>query len=132
MKHLARVAAFQGIYQLDMGKTDEETALTHVVEENELDEKEKMAAKAWVEGCQAHLTEIDAMIEEFSRKWKLARMCSVDRNILRLGAYELLFTELSTAIVINEAVELAKTYGTDESGKFVNGILDQIAKKKRG
>jgi N utilization substance protein B len=80
-----------------------------------------------VEGVAAHLEELDGLITRYSEHWRLERMAAVDRNLLRLSAYELLYQlQIPPKVVINEAVELAKLYGTDESGAFVNGILDRI------
>ena len=80
-----------------------------------------------VEGVAAHLEELDALIARHSEHWRLERMAAVDRNLLRLAAYELLYQpQIPPKVVINEAVEMAKTYGTEGSGAFVNGILDQI------
>lgn len=80
-----------------------------------------------VEGVAAHLEELDALIVRYSEHWRLERMAAVDRNLLRLAAYELLYEpKIPPKVVINEAVELAKLYGTEVSGAFVNGILDRI------
>lgn len=131
MRHLARVAAFQSIYQMDMAKTDKDMAISYTIEENALSSQGQKMAKKLVNGCHEHMDEIDQTIEAISSSWKLSRMCSVDRNILRLATYELMHTTVPVGVVINEAVELAKEYGTDDSGKFVNAILDKIAKQKR-
>jgi N utilization substance protein B len=70
---------------------------------------------------------LDTLIRQYSEHWRLERMAAVDRNLLRVALYELLYQpDIPTKVVINEAVELAKRYGTDESGAFVNGILDRI------
>ncbi len=74
-------------------------------------------------------TSIDKTIESKSQHWKLSRMSVIDRNILRLATYELLFEELDPPIVINEAIEIGKKYGDSESGVFINGILDAINKE---
>ncbi len=80
-----------------------------------------------VEGVATHLQELDALIARYSEHWRLERMAAVDRNLLRLATYELLHQpEIPPKVVINEAVELAKIYGTEVSGAFVNGILDHI------
>jgi transcription antitermination protein NusB len=80
-----------------------------------------------VEGVASHLEELDALIVRYSEHWRLERMVAVDRNLLRLAAYELLYQSgIPPKVVINEAVELAKRYGTEVSGAFVNGILDHI------
>lgn len=70
--------------------------------------------------------EIDAVLAEKAANWSLGRMAATDRNVLRLGAYELLFTETPRPVVINESVELARRFGSAQSAQFVNGILDQI------
>ncbi len=80
-----------------------------------------------VEGVAAHLEELDALISRYSEHWRLERMAAVDRNLLRLSAYELLHEpRIPPKVVINEAVELAKVYGAEDSGAFINGILDRI------
>jgi N utilization substance protein B len=80
-----------------------------------------------VEGVAAHLEELDAQIARHSEHWRLERMAAVDRNLLRLATYELLYQQqIPPKVVINEAVELAKLYGSEDSGGFVNGILDRI------
>lgn len=78
-------------------------------------------------GVASHLEELDALIVRYSEHWRLERMTAVDRNILRLAAYELLYQpDVPPKVVINEAVELAKRYGSESSGAFVNGLLDRI------
>lgn len=80
-----------------------------------------------VEGVVAHQVDLDALIRQHSEHWRLERMAAVDRNLLRLALFELLHVpEVPAKVVINEAVELAKKYGTEESGSFINGILDRI------
>ncbi len=78
-------------------------------------------------GVASHQAELDALIRRFSEHWRLERMGAVDRSLLRLAAYELLYQhQIPPKVVINEAIELAKRYGTEDSGAFVNGILDQV------
>ncbi len=82
-----------------------------------------------VRGTHEKLESIDKLIERFAEHWEIKRMAYVDRNIMRLSTYELLFLEdIPVKVAINEAVELAKKYGEEDSSKFVNGILDRIAK----
>lgn len=88
-------------------------------------------ATGLAEGVWRNREAIDAAIEDASESWRIDRMAVVDRNILRLGAYELMYTDLSVAIVISEAVELAKTYSTTGSGAFINGVLSAISKEHR-
>jgi N utilization substance protein B len=78
-------------------------------------------------GAVSHLEELDALIVRYSEHWRLERMTAVDRNLLRLAVYELLYQpDVPAKVVINEAVELAKRYGSENSGAFVNGLLDRI------
>ncbi len=88
-----------------------------------------------VAGVASHQEEMDALIARYSEHWRLERMTVVDRNLLRLAAYELLYQpKVPSKVVINEAIEMAKRYGSEDSGAFVNGILDQIraAHEKQG
>lgn len=95
-----------------------------------LTDKDRAYAKNIVTGTHDHLAEIDAMITKSSREWKVERMTGVDRNITRIAVFEMKFggEALAPNIVINEAVELAKKFGTDDSGRFVNGILGAMIK----
>ncbi len=88
-------------------------------------------ASVLVEGFQEHAAEIDALIDRYAERWALERMPIVDKNLLRVGVFELLWaSDVPTAVVINEAIELAKSLSTEESGRFVNGILGRIAEKE--
>ena len=96
--------------------------------ELEIDAPAQTFAKDLVAAAVSRATEIDELIVASSKNWRLERMSRVDRNILRLGACELLaFRDVPVKVVINEAVELAKRFGTAESSAFVNGVLDRIA-----
>ncbi len=89
-----------------------------------------------VEGVWSHLEEVDRLITSAAANWRIERMALVDRNILRLGAYEICYSpDVPFVVAINEAVDLAKRFGSDESGGFINGILDKISeitRKKKG
>jgi transcription antitermination protein NusB len=86
-----------------------------------------------VEGVDEHIEEIDQLIRRYSRTWTLERMPVIDRSVLRIAIFELLASpEVPFAVIIDEAIELAKSYGTDDSGKFVNGMLSTIATNVRG
>lgn len=86
-----------------------------------------------VRGVQAHKVKVDEKIQEASRHWKIERMGGVDRNILRVSVYEMLFSTemIEPKIAINEAIEVAKLFGSQESASFVNGILDQVVRNER-
>jgi N utilization substance protein B len=84
-------------------------------------------AEELVNGVHRHLGEIDVLIKRFSENWRLERMSAVDRNIIRLAAFELLYRpDIPAKVSLNEAVDLGKKFGSEESGSFVNGILDRI------
>ena len=85
-------------------------------------------AKEILEGIKSHAADIDALIEQHSHNWRLDRMQRIDRNVLRIGVYELKFLDdVPKKVTINEAVELAKTFGNEASSAFINGLLDRIA-----
>lgn len=87
----------------------------------------KEFAGALIQGTCANLAHIDGIITHYSENWRLSRMSKIDRNILRLALYELVYLSgIPPAVTINEAVELGKRFGTEESGSFINGILDKI------
>ena len=86
-------------------------------------------AQFLVEGVRTHLAEIDERIRTVARNWKIERMSRVDRNILRMATFELLHaTDIPPKVTLNEAIEIAKTYGTEDSSAFINGILDRISR----
>ncbi|MBI4355279.1 MAG: transcription antitermination factor NusB [Candidatus Omnitrophica bacterium] len=125
----AREYAIQLLYQFDITKEPPAEALEQFWAERQAEAVVREYADALVTGTTAHAAQIDALIVKYTDNWELHRMAVVDRNILRLGTYELVFeAEVPAKVIINEAVELAKKYGDVESGKFVNGILDKIHK----
>ena len=137
-RKLAREAAFKALFQLDFNfEPDERETYENLAIETMFDDEPRLTKKdlAYIEssvkGTRSRLEEIDAtIIGHLKEGWQLARIMAADRNILRLAVYEMKFAEptLAKNIVINEAVELAKRYGTDDSGRFVNGILESISK----
>jgi N utilization substance protein B len=95
----------------------------HFLKKEESDE----FAEQIVLGVQEHLQEIDRLIEKYSENWRLDRISLIDRNILRMAIFELLYCEeIPPKVTLNEAIDLGKRFGTDDSGSFINGILDQI------
>ena len=135
----AREVALQALFQLDLNRSEgegqqemyETLALDTALGENEkLPKRDREYARIIVQGTRQNLEVIDEMLAAASHEWKVERMAAVDRNIARLAVFEIRFgqEEITPKIVINEAVELAKKYGTDDSGRFVNGILGAIVK----
>lgn len=128
-RHLARSIAMQTMYQWDF-KGKSAAVLPAMIEQNiaefgvGLDDENKQFVQAIVGGVKQHADEIDAKISAYAPDWPLEQMSIVDRNILRIGVYELYFSDqIPAKVAINEAIEVAKTYGGPSSGKFVNGIL---------
>lgn len=138
-RKLAREAAFKALFQLDFNfEEDNREYYEDLAIQTMFDDESKLTSKkdfdfidSTVKGTRAHLEEIDELITaNLKQGWQLPRLMAVDRNILRLAVYEIKFAEPNVAkgIAINEAVELAKKYGTDDSSRFVNGILVAISK----
>lgn len=124
----ARERALQALYQIDVAAEGIEEALAGFFRSFEPVEQEVRAlAEELVRGVAGHRRKVDEAIEEASSNWRLDRMARVDRNVLRLAVYELLCTEVPVKVVINEAIELGKKFGSESSGAFVNGVLDRIA-----
>ena len=124
----AREAAVQMLFQIDLSGEDPARAVELYKQYlGESDDADEFAIEL-VRGCCAERDSIDAKIREVSRHWRLERMARVDRNILRLAAYELLhMPAVPRKVTLNEAVELAKRFGDEDSPAFVNGVLDRIA-----
>ncbi len=151
-RRLARERAMQFLFQCDLNPPDnleaalEEFWLSHRAECVQADTPSRKRAQQdqtqeptqaeielrlfadpLIRGTLEHLSEIDALIKKHTKNWQLHRIATVDRNILRLAIYEMLYREdIPPVVSINEAIEIAKKYSTEESGRFVNGILDKI------
>jgi N utilization substance protein B len=121
------------LYQLDIGHQDPDEVIDAAIEQSQLDAKNREFALDLVRGALAHQAELDAQLTEIATDWALDRQAAVDRNILRLAAFEIVHRpDAPVAAVVNEAVELAKKYSTNESGRFVNGVLGALARRPRG
>jgi transcription antitermination factor NusB len=129
----SREFALQILYQMDITGDLPEAVLVNFwsVQEQVPEDEVKNFATELVKGVAGNLETLDTKISEYATNWQLKRMAVVDRNILRLSCYELLFREdIPPKVSINEAVELAKKYSGREAGSFVNGILDRIKTEK--
>ena len=131
-RHLARTIAMQSLFEWDF-KNMPATDLAAIVDYNfkefapEFDDHN--FTRKLVTGVSKHLTEIDDYIKKFAPEWPLDQITNVDRNILRTGIYELVFDQdVPSKVAINEAIEVAKTFGGESSGKFINGVLGSIYK----
>jgi transcription antitermination factor NusB len=132
----ARELALQLLYQVDIRGDELESIIgdfweNQIHDSDELDQQIKDFATKLAKGSIANLKDIDAVISSYTQNWQLERMAAIDRNVMRMACYELLYLDdIPPKVSINEAVDLAKKYGDTESGKFVNGILDKINKKQ--
>ena len=117
------------LFQVDVGGCPPGEALALASETAHYDQETLAFAGELMEGVLAHRDAVDEAIVRYAREWTLSRMANVDRNILRLAAYEILYREdIPVNVSINEAVELADKYSTEDSGKFINGVLGSLAR----
>lgn len=119
----AREKALQTLFQLENTELTIQEAMEHIMEERKDAFYEKL-----VSGTVQHQSEIDTALAEKLENWSFDRIAKIERTILRLAAYELIYTpETPKSVVLNEAIELSKTFGDDKSSKFVNGVLSKFA-----
>ncbi|MBI4115030.1 MAG: transcription antitermination factor NusB [Candidatus Omnitrophica bacterium] len=124
---LAREFALQILYKRELNPESDDTFLSSFWETNPAPPEVLEYTEKIVRGTLRHLEEIDHLLSKYAEHWELHRMAVIDRNILRFSTYELLYLEdIPPKVVINEAVNIAKKFSQEESGKFVNGILDKI------
>jgi len=127
LRRTARECALQMLYQYDVGKHLPDAILESFWEMNEQPDKVREFASQLFRGTLMRLKEIDRLIQGHTKNWRLSRMAAVDRNVLRVAVFELLSdARTPDTVVINEALEIAKKFSTNESAQFVNGILDSI------
>ena len=132
IRRIAREVALQSLFQIDFNSSEAQVAVQAALAEHE----EGNAPKAYdyaltlVQGVLDNKEAIDGRLSEYAIDWTVERMPATDRNILRVAAYEMLFAEniVAAGVASNEAVEVAKAYGTEESPRFVNGVLGKLAK----
>jgi len=128
-RRLARQVAFQTLFQIDLANSDVETALEQRLDDAALDVDNQEYVKEVVRGVMQKLPALDAQISAVSKGWQVHRLGFVDRNILRLAIYEIVFMdEIPVGVAVNEAVELAKEFGDEESPKFINGLLGTVVR----
>ena len=131
---LSREIALKIIYATDITGEPFEDSSRKFWENHDLEEEEGVRSYAdiLVSGVGDNLERIDGVISKYADNWEIGRMATIDRNILRVAAYELLFSDdIPPKVAINEAIEMAKKYGDMDSGKFVNGILDKIKRAEK-
>ena len=131
-RHLSRSVAMQSLYEWDFrGRKQEDlpVIIDRNVKEFATGLEDTTFISQLIDGVMVHLSELDQIIEKAAPQWPLEQIAVVDRNVLRLGLYELLFgnrDEVPPKVAINESIELAKSFGGDSSGKFVNGVLGTV------
>lgn len=131
-RHVQRSIAMQSLFEWDFHNNDTKRIpdiITHNFEEFAANVKDMSFATALVEGVIAHIEDIDALISKCAPEWPLSQIAAVDRNTLRVGAYELLYgdyEETPPKVAINEAIEIAKAYGSQSAPRFINGVLGTI------
>lgn len=137
-RRTARERALQALYGMEMSRTGAADALEQAwvsasndpdaAKDADNDPAARQFARELVEGVSEHLPDIDKLLEEHSHNWRLDRMSRIDRNVLRLAVFELKFRpDIPRKVTLNEAIELGKNFGNEESSAFINGLLDRIA-----
>lgn len=137
----AREIAVQSLYQMEMNRVSAQAAVDTILEEARQDNELNLDvnglkdiepfARELVEGVARHRADIDRTLQEYLTGWRLERLSRVDRQILRLAAYEILYrNDIPPKVAVNEAIELAKHFGTEDSGKFVNGVLGRLIRER--
>lgn len=123
----SREVALQLLYEEDLNpQRSEEVSSRFLSQRLHQDEELIQFARGLVEGVQSHCDQLDQLISEHTENWAITRIAATDRNVLRLGVYELIHTDTPGPVVLNEAVELSKRFGGKQSAGFVNGVLDRI------
>jgi len=128
-RRLSRELALKVLFPIDLVNANMEESLKYIFENNKFPEEVKEFSLIIVNGVISNLIEIDKAIKDYTDNWSLERINNIDRNILRIAIYEILYMkDIPKSVSINEAVELAKKYGTNSSYSFVNGVLGRINK----
>jgi len=129
-RHHARMAVVSLLYAFDLGNGNTAEHTDEILEEKKIRNKQKDFALDLYSGVMSNLGACDEAIITHLKDWDFKRLGSIERATLRLATYEILFGDLDSAVVINEAVEITKAFGTEQSPKFINGVLDAISKSK--
>jgi N utilization substance protein B len=131
IRHRARIAALQALYETDCAGHELGPVLEQRLEEVDLPEAGEQFARELAHGVNTQTAWLDALIGRYAPEWPVEQIAIIDRNVLRLAIYEILLgKETPVKVAINEAVELAKLFGSDSSGRFVNGVLGTLVAKE--
>jgi N utilization substance protein B len=132
LRRRARAVVLQTLYELDFTDHNPKSAIETRFEERSLPETVQAFAQSLVLGVQAYRTYLDSVVGELAPEWPIEQIAAVDRNVLRIAIYELLFElDIPPKVAINEAVELAKMFGGESSPRFVNGVLGSLVSQDR-
>ncbi|MFV9510790.1 transcription antitermination factor NusB [Tepidibacillus sp. LV47] len=128
-RRVLREKILQILYQIDLTKTEANEAIHTTIDENSIDDHDLEFMEDRIYGVLEHLERIDQKISRYLKGWNIERLANIDRAILRMTVYELMFKkDVPVRVSINEAIELAKTFSTSESSKFINGVLGSMVK----
>jgi len=127
VRRKARIAALQALYELDCTQHKVEAALAHLASEEALSQEAIGFSEELVQGVLQNKSKLDNLIKHFAPAFPIEQMSSIDRNILRIAIFEILFSDTPAKVAINEAVELAKSFGSDSSPRLINGVLGSVA-----
>ncbi len=131
IRHEARIVALQALFEMDCVGHQSAAALEQRLAEMPLPEQGIQFARELVQGVTADITKLDKLIEHYAPEWPVEQIAIIDRNVLRIAIYEVLVCDgTPVKVAINEAVELAKQFGSDSSGRFVNGVLGSLVAKE--
>ncbi len=131
VRHRARIAALQALFEIDCAGHNAATVIERRLGEADLPEAGACFARELVRGVGDHQERIDALIKRYAPEWPVDQIAIIDRNILRISIYEVLVRhDTPTKVAINEAVELAKRFGSESAGRFVNGVLGALVAKE--
>lgn len=125
-----RQIILQILFQMDFTKIEPDEAIDYMLEEHKINDEELSFIKEIVYGTNGNITNLDKEIIKYTKGWTIDRLPNIDRSILRMSTYELLYNkDTPVKVVLNEAIELAKLFGSDDSPKFINGVLGSIVKE---
>lgn len=129
-RKVARESTMKLLYQMDLNEDFSEESINMFLENNEFESDEIDYIKKVIRGVKDNIENIDSFIEKYSEGWKIKRIAKIDLAILRIALYEMIYIEeMPPQVSINEAVEISKEYGTNESSKYINGLLGTFLKK---
>ena len=127
-RHKARSIALQALYEIDSAARSPQAVIKRLLETTDLSEENREFTRSLVDGVVKHLDELDAGIRKFAPAWPIDQLAMIDRNILRLAIFEILFdNKVPVKVAASEAVALAKAFGSENSARFVNGVLGSVS-----